>query len=551
MRLLKLFKLLAPIGLAVVVLGTNPESSNGQFPGGDRGGRDRGGRDRGAPGGEQATPGAIQFQFPQGGPPTGASPMGGSPMGGAPGGFGGFGRDRGSDRGGDRGSRGMSGFGGSPMGGGMTPGGGSGFSGFGGGGFNMSSMADSSFARLQASYGGSGDTLDYSKIPAATREQSNAMAQRFGGEAMPASGVISKDQYRDQMNKRMEAMRGGGGRGGFTMTMSAPSATPGATGAVSFETPGAAPGSTPGMQPQWGSMQPGGGFGGRGGPQGGTDPSQVTDQQVMEYMRRYDRDNDGKISAAEAQQSDRLRGVFQQYDKNADGSLDFAEYKAYIVDRFSGQGQSQGSPGSSWGQNGWGGAPGGWGGPDGSGGPPRGPVEEPMPVVLRYGKLPKELPSWFNTMDTNKDGQIALYEWRNEGRLATDFSPMDLNADGLVTAEEYLRYKNPSLSASATPGAPGDARGGNPFGGGGRSASPFGGSGGSGNPFSRGSDPRTETKSDSGSSDRRDRGGPPSAGDKGSDRGRGGPPSGGGNDRGHGGPPSGGPGGNPFSRGGR
>jgi EF hand len=511
MRLLKLFKLLAPIGLAVVVLGTNPENSNGQFPGG---GRDRGGRERG---GEPPQPGAIQFQVPQGGTP-----------GGLPGG------DRGSrgggDRGGDRGSRGFGGFGGGAPG--SMPQGGGGFSGFGGGGFNSSTMADSSFARLQASYGGSGDSLDYSRIPQATRDQSNQMAQRFGGEPMPASGSITKEQFRDQFAKRMEAMRSGAGRGGMTMTMSTPSATPGApTGAVSFD----APGTTPGAAPQWGSMQPGGssGYGGFSG-RGGFDPSQISDQQVQERFRRYDRDNDGKITAAEAQQSDRLRGVFQQYDKNTDGSMDFAEYKTYYVDAISGQ--TQGSSGQSYGQYG---QPGSWGGPDGSA--PRGTVEEPKPVVLRYGKLPKELPSWFTSLDTNQDGQIALYEWRNDGRLATDFMPMDLNTDGLVTAEEYLRYKNPGLSASATPGAPGEARGGNPFGA--RGGSPVGG-GSSGNPFSRGGsggDSKGETRTESGN-DRRDRG----SSSSGSDRGRGSPPSSG-SDRGRGGPT----GGNPFSRGGR
>ncbi|MBL8867992.1 MAG: hypothetical protein KF873_16845 [Gemmataceae bacterium] len=512
MRLLKLIKLLAPIGLAVVVLGTNPESSSGQFPGGDRG-RDRGGR--GDRGGDSAAPGAIQFQVP----------AGGSPMGGSPGGFGGFG---GRDRGGDRGSRGFGGFGGSPMSGGPPQGGG--FSGFGGGGFNSSSMADGSFSRLQASYGGSGDTLDYSRIPQATRDQSNAMAQRFGGEPLPTSGSITKDQFRDQFAKRMEAMRSGGGRGGFSMTMTTP--TPGApTAAVSFDatttTPGAPPG---GMQPQWGSMQQPGGFSGRGG----FDPSQITDQQVQERFRRYDRDNDGKITAAEAQQSDRLRGVFQQYDKNADGSMDFAEYKTYYVDAISGQ-SSGGSSSSNQGLPP--GSPGGW---DGSGGrDPRQPIEEPKPVVLRYGKLPKELPSWFNSLDTNQDGQIALYEWRNDGRLATDFLPMDLNGDGLVTAEEYLRFKNPSLSGG-TSGASGDPRGG------GRSSgeAPRGGSPFSGM-FNRGGN--GDTRSDSRSESGRDRGS-----DRGSDRGRGGPPSGGdrgSSDRSRGGPPS--SGGNPFNRGGR
>lgn len=438
-------------------------------------------------------------------------------------------------------------MGASPMSG--SPMGGGGFGGFGGRSFDPNTIADSSFARLQASYGGSGDTLDYSRIPQATRDQTNMFLQRTG-ETMPTSGIVTKEQFREQSAKRMEAMRGGG-RGGFSMTMStsAPGATP---GVVSFDTPSAP--TTSGQSPQWGGGQsPWGGQSqwgsNRGGP-GGFDPSQISDQQVQERFRRYDRDNDGKITAAEAQQSDRLRGVFQQYDKNADGSMDYNEYKAYYVDAISGS-SSQNSMSPGWGQ-------GGPGAPEGPGGrDPRQPIEEPKPVVLRYGKLPKELPSWFNTMDTNMDGQIALYEWRNDGRSATDFTPMDLNADGLVTAEEYLRYKNPSGGSSASAQGGGNPWGGGAFGarpGSAPSSSPWGGNSGStpgaspwggrpsgggifGNRGSESSSPQREERRDErkgGSQDeRRERGG--------SERGNGG------NERGS--RPSGG--GNPFNRGGR
>lgn len=520
MRFLKLLKLMAPASLAVVALSVNPDTSNGQFPGGDRGGRG----DRGSRGGEQPAGGAVQFQF--------AQPAGGAvaPVGGVQ-----FQMPQGGGRGGDRGDRGgrgggfggmpQGGFGGMPAGGGgfggMPQGGGGGFGGFGGGrgGFDPNTMADSSFARLQASYGGSGETLDYSKIPAATREQTNAMAQRFGGEAMPASGSISKDQFRDQMAKRMEAMRGGGGRQTFSMT--APGTVPGATtGMVSFDTPGAMPGGQPGQQPwgqqqqQWG-QQPGGGRDRGPGGDRGNDPSQMTDEQIKQFMSRTDTDQDGRISAAEAQTNDRLRSAFPEYDTNRDGFIDMTEYRAYLVVRMGG-GNRGGDPNSM--SQSWNGQPGGGYGPDGS----RLPMEEPKPVVLRYGKLPKELPSWFNSLDTNQDGQIALYEWRNEGRLATDFTPMDSNGDGLVTAEEYLRFKNPNMSISAlTSGAPREG-GGNPFGGGAgappRGGNPFGGgSSGGGNPFGGGNaagPPRTGNPFGGKSSETRSENGPPSREEK-------------------------------------
>ena len=66
-------------------------------------------------------------------------------------------------------------------------------------------------------------------------------------------------------------------------------------------------------------------------------------------------------------------------------------------------------------------------------------VEDVRPAVYRYGKLPKEAPSWFTELDTDKDGQIGLYEWRKAGRPMSEFAEMDLNNDGFVTAEEWLR----------------------------------------------------------------------------------------------------------------
>jgi hypothetical protein len=96
-----------------------------------------------------------------------------------------------------------------------------------------------------------------------------------------------------------------------------------------------------------------------------------------------------------------------------------------------------------------------WGGPGGPGGFDRGAwgqggwgqrpfekkdAEEERPVAMRYGKLPKGLPDWFDSNDTDKDGQVSLYEWRKSGRELKDFLEMDLNNDGLVTADEYLRF---------------------------------------------------------------------------------------------------------------
>jgi Ca2+-binding EF-hand superfamily protein len=55
--------------------------------------------------------------------------------------------------------------------------------------------------------------------------------------------------------------------------------------------------------------------------------------------------------------------------------------------------------------------------------------------------LPKEL-SWFNDLDKDGDGQVALYEWREAGKNLDDFRVFDLNDDGFITVEEIRRYIN-------------------------------------------------------------------------------------------------------------
>lgn len=111
----------------------------------------------------------------------------------------------------------------------------------------------------------------------------------------------------------------------------------------------------------------------------------------------------------------------------------------------------QGPPG--WGQPGWG-QP-GWGqGGSASRDTKKEEEETPKPVVFRFGKLPKEVPSWFEKLDTDQDGQIGLYEWRKDGRATAEFVEMDLNGDGYLTAEEWIRHskmvieKKPSDSES-------------------------------------------------------------------------------------------------------
>ena len=68
---------------------------------------------------------------------------------------------------------------------------------------------------------------------------------------------------------------------------------------------------------------------------------------------------------------------------------------------------------------------------------------DPRPTVQRYGNLPKELPKWWADVDADKDVQLSLYEWRTAARKVDDFVALDLNTDGFLTVEEYLRATAP------------------------------------------------------------------------------------------------------------
>jgi Ca2+-binding EF-hand superfamily protein len=184
----------------------------------------------------------------------------------------------------------------------------------------------------------------------------------------------------------------------------------------------------------------GGGRGGPGGgPGGGSDdrfsPENI-DRMSEGRFRRLDRDGDGLLHVGEM--DDSLRSVWEKYDLNKDGAISQDEYKSYFRDRMQQRMQENSTQNPS--------------------GPPSDPQqpgsffpgmipnitppqeEERRPTVYRVGKLPKELPSWFEELDTDHDGQVGLYEWVQGGRSPADFKTMDRNDDGFLTVEEVLGY---------------------------------------------------------------------------------------------------------------
>lgn len=58
-----------------------------------------------------------------------------------------------------------------------------------------------------------------------------------------------------------------------------------------------------------------------------------------------------------------------------------------------------------------------------------------------HERLPKGLPGWFTERDYNVDGQISLFEYEADLTAAkvAKFNQFDLNGDGFIVAQEYLK----------------------------------------------------------------------------------------------------------------
>lgn len=179
------------------------------------------------------------------------------------------------------------------------------------------------------------------------------------------------------------------------------------------------------------SMGPGGFGRGLGGPGGGPaaagGPGAGSDAFAEMRFRRYDLNGDGLLNNDEI--PDTLRAEREKWDTNRDGFIDLSEYKGYFNAVMQQRQQENGGPGGGFG---------GLGGYDvgGSDTPPE--DDDKKPTVYRAGKLPKELPDWFQKIDVDNDAQIGLYEWKKSGRPLDEFKKWDRNNDGFITINEVL-----------------------------------------------------------------------------------------------------------------
>lgn len=237
------------------------------------------------------------------------------------------------------------------------------------------------------------------------KERMTAFLQKKG----VTNGTMTKELYAEffedrmrEMRERFSAMRQGGG----------------------------APPAAPGTPPTPGGSPP---------PGGSTDDVEA---QAKEAFRRLDTNSDNVLDEKELEAVRRFSRIAEErerWDRNKNGKIEWDEYLEYFKDRQASRGRERERGGDRGGDR----------GPSESAPPP---VEEKRPVVYRAGNLPKDLPGWFAQTDSDKDGQVGLYEWKSQGRTVTEFVGMDANGDGFVTVEEMLRHQKAASKEPADAG---------------------------------------------------------------------------------------------------
>ena len=131
-------------------------------------------------------------------------------------------------------------------------------------------------------------------------------------------------------------------------------------------------------------------------------------------MKQYDENKNGRL---ERDEWSRMRGSWQDADRNSDGMLTLEEITNHL-NRYS-RGRTGGSA------------------------PPRS-----QRFLTPTERLPSGLPTWFTRDDQDGDGQVSMAEFAttwDSGKQA-EFAKYDLNGDGLITARECLAAEKASSS---------------------------------------------------------------------------------------------------------
>src|SRR5262249_8438663 len=106
------------------------------------------------------------------------------------------------------------------------------------------------------------------------------------------------------------------------------------------------------------------------------------DAEATRMFRRFDQDGDGKLRGEEIPVA--LHSRLGRWDRNGDGAIEADEYRAYFPGRLETVRRELEREAGTRGLDAYG-----------------------RRKVMRAGKLPVEVPTWFRALDTDEDAQIS------------------------------------------------------------------------------------------------------------------------------------------------
>lgn len=175
-----------------------------------------------------------------------------------------------------------------------------------------------------------------------------------------------------------------------------------------------------------------------------TAPRAQVGAKLLRYARwvidRYDSNRDGLLQSDEWRA---MRGTPTAIDANRDGLITIDEYAQFVADYGAGRAFRLSTIGTDVAS-----APGGARGENAAGSDDpnaREPATAPTTQTRRDTKfnavLPAGVPPWFAERDADGDGQLSLAEFSPKlpKTEVDEFNRYDLNRDGVLTPQEYLR----------------------------------------------------------------------------------------------------------------
>jgi Ca2+-binding EF-hand superfamily protein len=162
----------------------------------------------------------------------------------------------------------------------------------------------------------------------------------------------------------------------------------------------------------------------------------VTREEFAKYAKRVLREQNPPAPGKEPTPDDDADKVFRALDRNGDGDLDDPEMTTGLLDgKLLADADGDGRVGKDEYRESF----------------RRRAATRAEALTAKPGDAPRaaadvpppkgrQLPEWFGRLDADRDGQLSLFECRTGGGSVTLFTQMDLNDDGFLTRDEYLRY---------------------------------------------------------------------------------------------------------------